>query len=352
MKIFITGVAGFIGYHLTKHLLQKDYTIVGLDNINTYYDVELKYSRLADLGISKENIFEHKETQSSTYSSFTFIKAHLEDKDIIFDIFTHFKPDVVCHLAAQAGVRYSFENPYTYISSNISGFLNILEACRFNPVKHLLFASSSSVYGINSKMPLSVLHHADHPASLYAATKKSNELMAHSYSYLFQIPCTGLRFFTVYGPWGRPDMALFKFTKNILTHQPIDVFNHGEMSRDFTYIDDIIYSVERLLLLPPKPNPNWNDNINDDPSLSVAPYRILNIGNGHPVKLMDFIAVIENELNMKSEINFLPLQPGDMICTYADTHALIKLTGFKPNTPIEKGIKEFITWYLVHFQKK
>jgi UDP-glucuronate 4-epimerase len=348
MKILITGTAGFIGYHLTKQLIQKGHTVLGIDNINNYYDVELKYNRLADLGLLKEHIVENKSVQSTINPSLSFIKANLEDKDVIFNAFTAFKPDVVCHLAAQAGVRHSFDNPYSYISSNISGFLTILEACRFNPVQHLIYASSSSVYGINGKTPYSVSHHVDHPISLYAATKKSNELMAHTYSHLFQIPCSGLRFFTVYGPWGRPDMALFKFTKNILEHKPIDVYNHGNMSRDFTFIDDIINSIERLLLLPPQANPDWK-NDTDDPSTSSAPYRVLNIGNGNPVKLMDFISAIEKELKIKSKINFLPLQPGDVTSTHADTSALEKLIRYKPHTQIEKGIKEFIKWYKAYF---
>lgn len=332
MRIFITGTAGFIGYHLTSRLAQEGYEILGLDNINDYYDIELKYSRLHDLGFEKNIISENIPIKSNLHSNLRFIKADLQNKSTIIKCFNDFSPEIVCHLAAQAGVRYSFENPFTYIESNILGFLNILEACRSNPIQHLLYASSSSVYGLNKNIPFSVNDQVDTPISLYAATKKSNELMAHTYSYLFNIPSTGLRFFTVYGPWGRPDMALFKFTKNILAYKPIEVYNDGKMYRDFTYIDDIIESI--IKLIPHYPRADHS-----------VPYRILNIGNGYPVNLMEFVKAIEQELGITATIKFSPLQPGDVISTHADTMVLQQLIGYKPKTTIKKGIHHFITWY-------
>ncbi len=339
-KIVITGTAGFIGFHLTKTLVPKEFEILAIDNINDYYDPQLKYDRLAQLGIEKQHINELKLTKSYVHNNLAFIKANIEDKRLL-PIIKDFKPEIFIHLAAQAGVRYSFKNPYTYISSNIDAFLNVLEHCRHNPVKHLIYASSSSVYGINKEIPFSVKHQVDYPISLYAASKKSNELMAHTYSYLFNIPTTGLRFFTVYGPWGRPDMALFKFTKSILEQTPIDVYNYGKMHRDFTYVDDIIHSIVKLIDKQPQPNEH-----NSTP----APYRVLNIGNGQPVNLMDFIKAIEHELQMKAKIHFLPLQPGDVVSTHADCTELYHLIQFKPKTSIIEGIKNFISWYKTYYQ--
>ncbi|GAB4447830.1 MAG: NAD-dependent epimerase [Bacteroidales bacterium] len=342
MKIFISGAAGFIGFHLTNLLANQGHEILGFDNINDYYDINLKYSRLAQLGIEKEHISEKVVIKSKTFSNLQFIKADLQDKSLVMKCFADFKPDIVCNLAAQAGVRYSFENPYTYIESNVLGFLTILEACRAFPVQHLLYASSSSVYGLNKNIPFSVNDKNDSPISLYAATKKSNELMAHTYSYLFNIPSTGLRFFTVYGPWGRPDMALFKFTKSILAHSPIEVYNQGNMFRDFTYIDDIVHAIVKLIpQVPVEQNQPW----------TTAPFRILNIGNGSPVNLMDFVHAIEQELGIEAIINYLPLQPGDVVSTHADTSQLYELIGFKPQTSIKEGIHQFITWYKQHYKQ-
>lgn len=341
MKLFISGTAGFIGFHLTNRLAQKGYEILGFDNINDYYDVSLKYNRLKQLGISREQISENAIVQSKTFDNLQFVKADLQNKSLVINCISNFKPDIVCHLAAQAGVRYSFENPYTYIESNILGFLNILEACKTLPIKHLLYASSSSVYGLNKTIPFSVDDKVDTPISLYAATKKSNELMAHTYSYLFNIPSTGLRFFTVYGPWGRPDMALFKFTKNILAHKPIEVYNNGNMFRDFTFIDDIVQSIEKLIPKIP---------LSTNQATTPTPYSILNIGNGNPVNLMDFIHAIEQELGIEAKINYLPLQPGDVVSTHADISELFKLIGFKPKTTIKEGIRHFINWYKQYYK--
>jgi UDP-glucuronate 4-epimerase len=341
MKILITGTAGFIGFHLAKRLLERGDEVVGLDNINDYYDVNLKYGRLAETGIEKDKIGYGKLAQSNKYPNYKFIKLNLEDKGKIDKLFKEEKFDKVCNLAAQAGVRYSLENPYSYINSNIAGFMNLLEASRFNDIKHLCYASSSSVYGLNKKQPFSTDDNVDHPISLYAATKKADELMSHTYSYLYNIPTTGLRFFTVYGPWGRPDMALFLFTKAILEDKPINVFNYGKMSRDFTYIDDIVEGVVRVIDNPPKPNPEWDGK----PSESSAPYKVYNIGNGSPVKLMDFIEAIEEALGKKAQKNLLPMQPGDVPSTYADTTALEKDLGYKPYTDVKEGIKKFVGWY-------
>lgn len=338
MKLFISGSAGFIGFHLTNLFAQQGYEILGFDNINDYYDVCLKYNRLEQLGIRKEEIIENTIVKSKTFENLQFIKADLQNKSLVINAISDFKPNIVCHLAAQAGVRYSFKNPYTYIESNILGFLNILEACKTLPIQHLLYASSSSVYGLNKTIPFSVDDKVDTPISLYAATKKSNELMAHVYSYLFNIPSTGLRFFTVYGPWGRPDMALFKFTKNILAQKPIEVYNNGNMFRDFTYIDDIVQSIVKLI-----PQTPLNTNF--------APYRIVNIGNGTPVNLMDFIHAIEQELGIKAKINYLPLQPSDVISTHAETSGLFELIGFKPQTTIIEGIRHFINWYKQYYKQ-
>lgn len=347
-KIFITGTAGFIGFHLVRKLIEKDYEIVGLDNINDYYDVNLKYSRLSESGIQKSLIREGELVQSDRYDRYRFIKLELENKAGMDALFNNEKFDYVVHLAAQAGVRYSLVNPHAYINSNITGFLNILEGCRHFPVKHMIFASSSSVYGANTKTPFSTDHNVDHPISLYAATKKANELMAHTYASLYRVPSTGLRFFTVYGPWGRPDMALFLFTKAISEGKPIDVFNNGNMQRDFTYIDDIIGGIERLIPNPPQSNPEWNGD-SPDPATSFAPYKIFNIGNNSPVKLMTFIQTIEKALGKKAALNMMPMQPGDVPATYADVQGLIEAVDFKPDTPIKQGIKEFVAWYTSHY---
>ena len=328
MNILVTGCAGFIGFHLTKALLANGNTVVGLDNLNNYYDVSLKKNRLKKI-VDK---------------NFTFIKADLDQSNKINEIFSESKFDSVINLAAQAGVRYSLKNPMAYINSNVVGFMNILEACRNYQTKHLIYASSSSVYGMNTSKPFSVTHNVDHPVSLYAASKKSNELMAHTYSHLYGLPTTGLRFFTVYGPWGRPDMALFLFTKAILEGKAIKVFNNGEMQRDFTYIDDIVEGILRLLNVPAKSNPNWNGDT-PDPSSSSAPYKIYNIGNNSPVKLEYFISVIESSLGIKANKEYLPIQPGDVESTFADIDGLYEAIRFKPKTSIEVGVDNFIKWY-------
>ncbi len=332
-KILVTGAAGFIGFHLCKRLLEKGSVVTGIDNLNDYYDVSLKKARLSQLA-DKEN--------------FSFKKISLEDRAGISSLFETEKFDMVVNLAAQAGVRYSLINPYAYIDSNINGFLNILEGCRHSKIRHLVFASSSSVYGANTKMPFSVHHNVDHPVSLYAATKKANELMAHSYSSLYKLPCTGLRLFTVYGPWGRPDMAYFLFTKAILEGRPIDVFNYGKMQRDFTYIDDIVEGVIRVADNVPKADLKWSGD-RPDPGTSRAPYRIYNIGNNNPVELMRFIEVLEKALGKEAAKNLLPLQLGDVPATYADVDDLIRDVGFKPATSIENGIKRFVEWYKDYF---
>lgn len=330
MKILVTGAAGFIGFHLCKRLLQLNgNAIVGIDNLNNYYDVNLKKARLAILEKEK---------------NFKFMKISLEERDEIASLFKKEKFEIVVNLAAQAGVRYSLVNPYAYIDSNICGFANILEGSRNNKVKHLVYASSSSVYGLNTMMPFSIHHNVDHPISLYAATKKANELMAHTYSYLFGIPVTGLRFFTVYGPWGRPDMAYFKFTKAILENKPIDVYDYGNAKRDFTYIDDIIEGVVRVMFKIPENNPAWDGN-NPDPGTSCAKYRLYNIGNNNPVGLMRFIEVLENHIGKKVQKNLLPLPPGDVPATYADVEDLTVDVGFKPKTAIEEGLGKFVEWY-------
>jgi len=332
-KVLITGAAGFIGFHLAKRLLAQGDEIVGLDNLNEYYDVTLKQARLA---------------QIQAEPKFSFWKLDLADREGMRRLFKEQVPDTVINLAAQAGVRYAEQNPFAYIDSNLVGFAQILECCRHFPTKHLIFASSSSVYGANTRMPFSVHDNVDHPISLYAATKKSNELMAHTYSHLYQLPVTGLRFFTVYGPWGRPDMALFLFTKAILNDQPINVFNFGKMRRDFTYIDDIVEGIVRLLDRPPSPNTNWSGE-RPDPGSSLAPYKIYNIGNNQPIELMRFIEVLETQLGRKAEKNMMPLQPGDVPETYADVEDLVRDVGFKPATPIEIGVKRFVAWYREYY---
>ena len=333
-KILITGAAGFIGYHLSKQLCESNYEVIGIDNMNNYYDVKLKIDRLKKL---------------QDYQNFKFEKIDLVEKDSLFKLFEKEKFQYVINLAAQAGVRYSIENPFAYIDSNINGFINILEACRNYPVKHLIYASSSSVYGANVKQPFSENDNVDHPVSLYAATKKSNELMAHTYSDLYKIPTTGLRFFTVYGPLGRPDMAYYSFTKAILEGKEINVFNNGNLERDFTYIDDIVNAIEKLLDKIPSETPNW-DRVKAEPSTSFAPYRIFNIGNNHPVKLMDFISVLEKKLGKNAKKKFLPMQPGDVYSTYADISKLSELIGYQPRTSIEEGLDKFVKWYYNYYK--
>ena len=347
MKILITGTAGFIGFHLVQTLLERGDSVIGLDNINDYYDVGLKYARLAKTGIAREEIATNCVVQSSKYPNYQFVKLDLSDRTGLEKLFAEQKFDRVINLAAQAGVRYSLENPQAYIDANITGFLNILECCRHYKIKHLVYASSSSVYGNNSKMPLSTADNVDHPISLYAATKKSNELMAHTYSHLFGIPTTGLRFFTVYGPFGRPDMALFLFTKAILGGKPIQVFNHGEMRRDFTYVDDIVEGIARVLDRIPRPGPTHQPS----PSVSkTAPYKIYNIGNSSPVRLMDFIEAIEAKLGLAAKMELLPMQPGDVPMTWADTSDLQADFDYRPNTSINEGVGHFIDWYKSYYK--
>ncbi|MCU0566405.1 MAG: NAD-dependent epimerase [Oculatellaceae cyanobacterium Prado106] len=334
-KILVTGAAGFIGFHVSQQLLARGETVIGLDNLNDYYDVNLKYDRLSQLKAQ-----EH----------FQFHYLDLSDRPGMERLFAEQQPDRVIHLAAQAGVRYSLQNPHAYVDSNLVGFVNILEGCRQTEVQHLVYASSSSVYGANRTMPFSVHHNVDHPLSLYAATKKANELMAHTYSHLYKIPTTGLRFFTVYGPWGRPDMATFSFTQAILEGRAIDVYNHGKMKRDFTYIDDIVEGILRVSDRIPQPDPHWTGKL-PDPSLSSAPYRIYNIGNHQPIELLHFIEVLEDCLGKKAEKNFLPLQPGDVLATYADIDDLRHDVGFEPCTSIEVGLARFVDWYRNYYFK-
>ena len=349
MKILVTGAAGFIGFYVCKGLLNRGDIVVGLDNINTYYDVSLKYGRLSALGIQKEYVDWYKFVQSNVYEQFRFIRMNLEDKQAMRMLFANEHFDKVVNLAAQAGVRYSIENPYAYVESNIDGFLNVLEGCRHYQVKHLVYASSSSVYGLNGKVPFSEKDSIAHPISLYAATKKSNELMAHTYSHLYGVPSTGLRFFTVYGPWGRPDMSPFLFADAMLHGRPIKVFNNGDMLRDFTYIDDIVEGVLRVIDHIPAPTPDWSAQA-PDPSSSAAPYKIYNIGNSHPVKLMDFIHAIEEAIARPAEKIYLPMQPGDVYQTNADPSALQSELGFKPDKPIKEGVRETIDWYRSFYQ--
>ena len=347
MKILVTGTAGFIGFHLAKALLERGDQVIGIDNINDYYDVNLKYTRLAETGIAREAIIDNQSVQSTIYPNYQFFKLNLSDRNHLKQLFAEQKFDKVINLAAQAGVRYSLENPQAYIDANITGFLNILECCRYHQIKHLVYASSSSVYGNNSKMPLSTSDSVDHPISLYAATKKSNELMAHTYSHLFGIPTTGLRFFTVYGPYGRPDMALFLFTKAILAGEPIPVFNNGEMKRDFTYVADIVGGVTRVIDHIPLPD---SENQSDLSVSKTAPYKIYNIGNSSPVLLMDFIEAIETKLGIKAIKKMLPMQPGDVPMTWADTSDLQADLDYCPNTPIHEGVGRFIDWYKSYYK--
>ena len=332
-KILITGAAGFIGFHVSRRFLESGNSIVGVDNLNDYYDVSLKKARLA--------LLEKK-------AGFRFVKANIADRERMSALFKEEAPEIVVHLAAQAGVRYSLVNPHAYADSNLTGFINILEGCRHQKITHLVFASSSSVYGANTQMPFSVHHNVDHPVSLYAATKKANELMAHTYAHLYNLPCTGLRFFTVYGPWGRPDMALFLFTKAILEERPIDVFNEGRMSRDFTYIDDIVEGIFRVADKIPNPNEHWSGD-NPDPGTSFAPYKIYNIGNNNPAELFEFIRILEAQLGRKAKMNLLPMQPGDVPKTFADVDDLMKDVGFKPATSLKDGIEHFVKWYREYY---
>jgi UDP-glucuronate 4-epimerase len=333
--VLVTGAAGFIGFSLSRRLLEQGDVVVGLDNLNDYYDVNLKLSRLRQITMQQ---------------NFKPVRIDLADRKEMARLFAEEKFDIVVNLAAQAGVRYSLINPHAYVDTNLVGFVNLLEGCRHNSVKHLVFASSSSVYGANTNMPFSVHHNVDHPVSLYAATKKANELMAHTYASLYNLACTGLRFFTVYGPWGRPDMALFLFTKAMLEGRPIDVFNYGKMQRDFTYIDDIVEGVVRVMERIPGPNPEWRGD-RPDPSTSYAPYRLYNIGNNNPVELMHFIEVLEDCLGKKAVKNLLPIQAGDVPATYADVDDLIRDADFKPSTPIEEGIRKFVEWYRSYYKQ-
>jgi UDP-glucuronate 4-epimerase len=335
-KILLTGAAGFIGYHVAERLLARGDHVVALDNLNDYYDPALKRARLAKL-VGRPG--------------FRFLPLDLVDRDGVAALFADEKPQRVIHLAAQAGVRYSLKNPHAYIDSNVTGFIHILEGCRYAKVEHLVYASSSSVYGANTEMPFSVHHNVDHPVSLYAATKKANELMAHSYSHLYRLPTTGLRFFTVYGPWGRPDMALFLFTRAILAGEPIDVFNNGQMQRDFTYIDDIVEGVLRTVDRPAEPNPEWTGAA-PDPATSSAPWRVYNIGNHSPVPLLELIETLERALGKTAIKNFLPMQPGDVPATYADVADLTRDVGFSPSTPLAVGIERFVAWYREFYDAK
>ncbi len=335
MKVLLTGSAGFIGFHVSKYLLDRGEEVYTVDNVNDYYDVQLKEDRLAQL---------------QDYEKFRLFRDDLADREKVAAVFKQAQPERVVNLAAQAGVRYSIENPHAYVDANIQGFVNILEGCRHNQVEHLVYASSSSVYGANTDMPFSIHQNVDHPLALYGATKKANELMAHTYSNLYDLPTTGLRFFTVYGPWGRPDMSLFLFTRNIFAGKPIDVFNNGQHERDFTYIDDIVEGVVRTMDNIATPNPDWNGN-NPDPGTSFAPYRIYNIGNNNPVQLMSFIETIEDCIGKKAEKNFLPMQPGDVPATYANIDDLVQDVNYRPATPIKTGIQNFINWYKEYYKE-
>ena len=332
--ILVTGAAGFIGYHVTKRLLERGDAVVGIDNLNPYYDPKLKEARLQ---------------QFRDFDRFEFVRLDVADRAEMASLFRQRRPQRVIHLAAQAGVRYSVENPHAYVDSNVTGFLNVLEGCRHNDVEHLVYASTSSIYGANTMQPFSEHQNVDHPVSLYAATKKANELMAHAYAHLFRFPVTGLRFFTVYGPWGRPDMALFKFTRGILAGEPIPVFNEGRMIRDFTYIDDVAEGVVRILDRVAGPDPKW-DGDHPDPATSNAPYRIYNIGNNRPVELMTYISVLEHALGRKAKLNLLPMQAGDVPSTMADVSDLERATGFRPRTSVEEGIARFVTWYREYYR--
>lgn len=347
-KVLVTGTAGFIGFHLTKRLIYDGFEVVGLDIINDYYDISLKHARLEHLGITVSSTKSNKLIASSLYTNLKFIKTDLAEHHFIIEMMKEEKFDYVVNLAAQAGVRYSIDNPLAYTHSNVDGFLSILEGARHSKVKHLVYASTSSVYGLNTAMPLKETTPTEHPMALYAATKKANEMMAHSYSHLFDLPTSGLRFFTVYGPWGRPDMALFLFAEAMRKGEAINVFNHGKMIRDFTYVDDIVESITRLIVKPPKRSSDWNG---DQPRIdtSTAPYRIFNIGNGSPVKLMRYIEAIETALGLKGKYNMMDIQPGDVPATHADTTALEDYIGFRPETSVEEGVNMFIEWYKTYY---
>lgn len=349
MNILVTGSAGFIGSHLVERLLQRGDTVTGLDAINDYYDPRIKFDRLRRHGINPDQVSWDQPLASVTHPGYRFVRSSLENEQAMGDLFAEGRFDAVVNLAAQAGVRYSLVNPMAYIRSNMVGFANILEGCRHHGVKHLAYASSSSVYGLNESMPFSTHDNVDHPVSLYAASKKSNELMAHTYSHLFGLPTTGLRFFTVYGPWGRPDMALFLFTKAILAGEPIQVFNHGRMIRDFTYIDDIVEGVVRVIDHAPTGNPHWSGQ-QPDPASSPAPWRVYNIGNQNPVPLMDFIQAIEDALGREAVKEFMDIQPGDVPATFADVSDLARDLGYKPSTPVREGIRRFVDWYRDYFK--
>lgn len=347
MKILVTGAAGFIGFHLTLKLAKLGFEVIGIDSINDYYDVQLKYARLKQAGINAEGK-NFKSSESVIYGNYKFFKISLEAKDEIEQLFESERFDVVINLAAQAGVRYSLENPHAYAESNLMGFLNILEGCRSNKVKHLIYASSSSVYGLNSSLPFSEEQSTEHPVSLYAATKKANEMMAHSYSHLYNIPTTALRFFTVYGPWGRPDMAMFLFTKAIIEGKPIKVFNNGDMLRDFTYVEDVVESVSRLIDQPALPDKTWRSSA-PKTDTSSAPYRIFNIGNSNPIKLIDYIEALEEALGVKAIKHMLPIQPGDVLATHANTEKLVAAIDYRPKTSVKDGVKMFVDWYLAFY---
>lgn len=347
-KILITGTAGFIGFHLANRLINDGNEVVGLDIINDYYDINLKYNRLEHHGIEAREMKEREIKDSSIHKNYRFLKADLADHDFVVDFMVKEKFDYVVNLAAQAGVRYSIDNPRAYTRSNIDGFLSILEGARFSDVKHVVYASTSSVYGLNTGMPLSEEHPTEHPMAIYAATKKANEMMAHSYSHLFRLPTTGLRFFTVYGPWGRPDMALFLFADAMMNDRPINVFNHGKMIRDFTYVDDIVESIVRLVVKPAQPNPEWNGNPPHIPT-SSAPYQIFNIGNSSPVPLINYIELLEKALGKRVKKNMMDIQPGDVPATHADTTALEKYVRFRPQTTIHEGVHRFVKWYCENY---
>lgn len=349
MKILITGTAGFIGFHVANKMVANGHTVVGIDSINNYYDVTLKSNRLAEAGFENSAIAYNSKVISTKHPNYAFIQLQLEDAASLQLLFTIEKFDIVINLAAQAGVRYSLTHPTAYVNSNIVGFANLLECCRHHQIKHLVYASSSSVYGLNEEVPFKTTHPTNHPASLYAATKKSNELMAHVYSHLFNLPVTGLRFFTVYGPWGRPDMAPFLFTDAILHEKPIKVFNNGDMMRDFTYVDDVVEAIIKVIAVVPAPNENWNAN-NPDASSSSAPYKLYNIGNHQPVALGDFITTIEKVTGKNAIKEMLPIQPGDVQATFADVSGLEQDFNFKPFTPLEKGIEQFVNWYKNYYK--
>ena len=351
MKILVSGSAGFIGFHLTIALLKEGHEVIGIDNINEYYDVKLKYRRLNECGIERKEIVWFKETKSHKYANYIFIRLNLEDKWELMDVCESHNPDVFINLAAQAGVRHSINHPDSYVQSNLVGFLNVLESCRYIKAKHLIYASSSSVYGLNAEVPFSVKHSTNHPASLYAATKKANELMAHAYSYLYNIPTTGLRFFTVYGPWGRPDMACFLFADAIFSNKPIQVFNNGRMKRDFTYIDDIVGAIVKISNAPAQPNVNWNAN-RPDPSTSTAPYRLYNIGNNSPVELLEFIQKLEKAINRKAILEMKGMQAGDVMTTWANVDDLAENFDYSPDTDLQVGLENFIKWYKEYYSAK